>query len=58
MSSFTVIDSIPPLWLQIIAVGVWVSLILLSAGGVSRLAKSNSEIVRKIVHIGTGNVIL
>ncbi|MGF1672085.1 MAG: diacylglycerol/polyprenol kinase family protein, partial [Rivularia sp. (in: cyanobacteria)] len=39
-------------------VGVWVSLILLSAGGVSRLAKSNSEIVRKIVHIGTGNVIL
>ncbi|MBE9212554.1 phosphatidate cytidylyltransferase [Plectonema cf. radiosum LEGE 06105] len=58
MNSFTVIDSIPPLWLQIIAVGVWVSLILLSAGGVSRLAKSNSEIVRKIVHIGTGNVIL
>ncbi|NJL78486.1 MAG: phosphatidate cytidylyltransferase [Richelia sp. RM2_1_2] len=58
MSSFTVIDSIPPLWLQIIAIGVWVSLILLSAGGVSRLAKSNSEIVRKIVHIGTGNVIL
>ncbi|MBF2018167.1 MAG: phosphatidate cytidylyltransferase [Rivularia sp. T60_A2020_040] len=58
MSSFTVIDSIPPLWLQIIAVAVWVSLILLSAGGVSRLAKSNSEIVRKIVHIGTGNVIL
>ncbi|NJM17488.1 MAG: phosphatidate cytidylyltransferase [Richelia sp. SM1_7_0] len=58
MSSFTVIDSIPPLWLQIIAVGFWVSLILLLSGGVSRLAKSNSEIVRKIVHIGTGNVIL
>lgn len=58
MSSFTAINSIPPLWLQIIAVGVWVSLILLSAGGVSRFVKSDSEIVRKIVHIGTGNVIL
>ena len=58
LSSFTVIDSIPPLWLQIVAVGIWVSLILLSAGGVSRFVKSDSEIVRKIVHIGTGNVIL
>lgn len=58
MSSLTVIDSIPPLWLQILAVGVWVLLILLSAGGVRRFAKSDSEIIRKIVHIGTGNVIL
>lgn len=58
MSSFTVIDSIPPLWLQVVAVGIWVSLILLSAGGVKRFAKSDSEIIRKIVHIGTGNVIL
>lgn len=58
MTSFTVTDSISPLWLQIVAVGVWVLLILLSAGGVSRLAKGDSEIIRKIVHIGTGNVIL
>ncbi len=58
MNSFTLIDAIPPLWLQIVAVGVWVLLILLSAGGASRFAKSDSEIVRKIVHIGTGNVIL
>ncbi|MGB3641981.1 MAG: diacylglycerol/polyprenol kinase family protein [Rivularia sp. (in: cyanobacteria)] len=58
LSSFTVIDSIPPLWLQVVAVGIWVSLILLSAGGVKRFAKSDSEIIRKIVHIGTGNVIL
>lgn len=46
------------MWLQILAVGIWVSLILLSAGGISRFTKSNSEIVRKVVHIGTGNVIL
>ncbi|MEL6164502.1 MAG: hypothetical protein AAFR37_12335, partial [Cyanobacteria bacterium J06628_3] len=58
LSSFTVSDSIPSLWLQILAVGVWVSLILLSAGGVKRFVKSDSELVRKIVHIGTGNVIL
>jgi phytol kinase len=58
LNSFTLIDAIPPLWLQIVAVGVWVLLILLSAGGASRFAKSDSEIVRKIVHIGTGNVIL
>ena len=58
MSSFTVVDSIPPLWLQVVAVGIWVSLILLSAGGVKRFTKKDSEIVRKIVHIGTGNVIL
>ncbi len=58
LSSLTTIDSIPPLWLQIVAVGLWVSLILLSAGVIKRFAKSDSEIVRKIVHIGTGNVIL
>lgn len=46
------------MWLQILAVVAWVSLILLSAGGVKRFAQSDSEIVRKIVHIGTGNVIL
>jgi phytol kinase len=56
--SFTVVDTIPPLWLQVVAVGIWVSLILLSAGGVKRFVKNDSEIIRKIVHIGTGNVIL
>ncbi len=46
------------MWLQVAAVGIWVSLILLSAGLAKRFAKSDPEIVRKIVHIGTGNVIL
>ncbi|AFY42016.1 diacylglycerol/polyprenol kinase family protein [Nostoc sp. PCC 7107] len=52
------LTSIPPLWLQISVVAVWVSLILLVAWVVSRFATDDSEIVRKIVHIGTGNVIL
>lgn len=47
-----------PLWLQITIVAVWVLLILLVSWVVSRFATADSEIVRKIVHIGTGNVIL
>ncbi|WP_414552691.1 diacylglycerol/polyprenol kinase family protein [Anabaena sp. CCY 0017] len=50
--------STPPLWLQITVVTVWVSLILLIAWVVYRFAKGEPEIVRKIVHIGTGNVIM
>ncbi|MEA5516186.1 SEC59/DGK1/VTE5 family protein [Nodularia sp. UHCC 0506] len=50
--------STPPLWLQITVVTVWVLLILLIAWVVYRFAKGEPEIVRKIVHIGTGNVIL
>ncbi len=58
LSSLPDLESIPPLWLQIASVAAWVSLILLIAGLVNRLAKDDPEIVRKIVHIGTGNVIL
>ncbi|MDB9373096.1 diacylglycerol/polyprenol kinase family protein [Nodularia sphaerocarpa] len=50
--------STPPLWLQITVVAVWVSFILLIAWVVYRFAKGEPEIVRKIVHIGTGNVIM
>ncbi|MBE9205193.1 phosphatidate cytidylyltransferase [Nostoc sp. LEGE 06077] len=52
------LTSIPPLWLQITIVAVWVLFILLVSWVVSRVATDDSEIVRKIVHIGTGNVIL
>lgn len=50
-------DSAYPLWLQITSVAVWLSFVLSVAWVVGRTRK-NSEIVRKIVHIGTGNVIL
>jgi phytol kinase len=49
--------STPSLSLQIAIVAVWVSLILLIAWVTNRL-NSDPELVRKIVHIGTGNVIL
>lgn len=52
------LESIPLLWLQIAIVVGWLSLILLVAWGVNHFAKDDPEVVRKIVHIGTGNVIL
>ncbi|WP_096594009.1 diacylglycerol/polyprenol kinase family protein [Calothrix sp. NIES-2098] len=58
VSTFPDLDSISPLWLQIAIVAVWVLFILAIAWGVNRFAHKDPEIVRKIVHIGTGNVIL
>ncbi len=46
------------LWWQISLVAVWLGGILLIAESLNRFAGTNSEITRKIVHIGTGNVIL
>jgi phytol kinase len=58
LSIFPGLASIPHLWLQIAIVAVWVSLILAIASVVNRFASDDPEIVRKIVHIGIGNVIL
>ncbi|MEH2286681.1 diacylglycerol/polyprenol kinase family protein [Nostoc sp.] len=55
--TFSDFTSIPIFWLQIALATIWVLLILLIAWVVNRFT-ANSEIVRKIVHIGTGNVIL
>ncbi|ODH01165.1 phosphatidate cytidylyltransferase [Nostoc sp. KVJ20] len=55
--TFSDFTSIPVLWLQIALAAIWVLLILMIAGVVNRFA-DKPEIVRKIVHIGTGNVIL
>jgi phytol kinase len=58
LSSVVDFTSISSSWLQITIVAVWVSCILLIAWIVYRFAQGEPEIVRKIVHIGTGNVIL
>ncbi len=55
--TFSDFTSIPVFWLQIAIAAIWVLLILLIAWVVNRFA-DKPEIVRKIVHIGTGNVIL
>lgn len=46
------------LWQQILLVGIWLGLILLIAEGLNRFFALKGEFSRKIVHIGTGNVIL
>jgi phytol kinase len=58
LSSFPNLESIPSLWLQSTAVAIWVLLMLSVAWVVNRFANKDPEVVRKIVHIGTGNVIL
>lgn len=52
------IAEVPSLWLQITLVGAWLGLILLIAEGINRFAQADPEISRKVVHIGTGQVIL
>jgi len=58
LSLFPGLESLPLLWVQIASVVTWLSLILSIAWAVNFFAKDDPEIVRKIVHIGTGNVIL
>lgn len=38
--------------------GAWLGLVLLLAEGLHRFTKADAELTRKVVHIGTGNVIL
>jgi phytol kinase len=52
------LEPIFPLWLQIAIASLWVGLVIITAWGVSHFTDSQPEIIRKIVHIGTGNVIL
>ncbi|BAZ41567.1 phosphatidate cytidylyltransferase [Calothrix sp. NIES-4101] len=62
ISIFTSLDSNYPLWLQITTVAVWLGLVISAAWianhSINHDSVKKSEIVRKIVHIGTGNVIL
>lgn len=48
----------PPLWLQVLVPAGWVGTITLVAEELNRRKWVEPESVRKIVHIGTGNVIL
>jgi phytol kinase len=49
--------NLPVIWLQIAIVAAWVGVVGLVALGASQ-NQADAEIVRKIVHVGTGNVIL
>ncbi|MBM0741946.1 phosphatidate cytidylyltransferase [Phormidium sp. CLA17] len=56
MSSWWVVPV--PLWLQLGLVGTWLGLVGLSAEWLYRTKLASPEVVRKVVHIGVGNVIL
>lgn len=51
------IEPAPAVWIQITAVLLWLGVVGLVAEVLDRVT-ANSEVVRKAVHIGTGNVIL
>lgn len=52
------LESIPAVWFQIALVGVCLGVIVLLAESLHRTNSLDPERVRKVVHIGTGNVIL
>jgi phytol kinase len=52
------LESIPDLWFHIGIVGLGLGAIVLMAELLYRYTSTNSELARKVVHIGTGNVIL
>lgn len=52
------LESTPELWLQISIVGLGLGAIVLFAETLHRRTGTSSELARKVVHIGTGNVIL
>lgn len=52
------LSSPPGLTVQLLLTGAWLALVLLVAEGLTRFTRTDSEITRKVVHIGTGNVIL
>lgn len=47
-----------PLWLQLGLVGAWLGLVGFSSEWLYRTKLASPEVVRKVVHIGVGNVIL
>lgn len=52
------LESIPDLWLHVGSVGVLLGAIVLLAETLHRRISTTSELARKVVHIGSGNVIL
>ncbi|MBC7972898.1 MAG: phosphatidate cytidylyltransferase [Verrucomicrobia bacterium] len=51
-------STLPPLWLQIGLTGAWIVSLGLLAEWLHRYTPVEPEVVRKVVHIGAGNVIL
>jgi phytol kinase len=50
--------TIEPLWEKVAIVALWLALVGIAAVLTDRISPRGSEYVRKVVHIGTGNIIL
>lgn len=58
MLQFSNAENLSPLWLPLGLIFLYLGIIVLIAEGLNRIAATNAEVTRKIVHIGSGNVIL
>jgi phytol kinase len=58
LHSISWLESIPDLWLQVGIVVLVLGVVVLLAETIYRRVSANSELVRKVVHISTGNIIL
>ena len=58
LSLDTLDTSLSPIIVQIAIVVLWIGLLLLVTSLLNRFGTGNSEIISKVVHIGTGNIIL
>lgn len=58
LQSTSWLETIPDLWLQVGIIGLSLAAIVLLAETLHNRFSTNSELARKVVHIGTGNVIL
>lgn len=58
LHSISWLESIPDLWLQVGIVVLVLAVVVLLAETIYRRVSANSELVRKVVHISTGNIIL
>ncbi|ACK70662.1 phosphatidate cytidylyltransferase [Gloeothece citriformis PCC 7424] len=52
------LESVHPLWFPLSVIGIFLLCIVLLAEGLNRFTAMDGELTRKVVHIGTGNVIL
>lgn len=51
-------DNIAPLWFPLTIIFVYLGILVAIAEGMSRIFPGDSELTRKVVHIGSGNVVL
>ncbi|OLP17112.1 phosphatidate cytidylyltransferase [Leptolyngbya sp. 'hensonii'] len=58
LSALPLFSTPPGLDLQLLIAGLWLGLVLLATEAVSRFSNASPEVVRKVLHMGAGNVIL